>query len=642
MSYRYILTKFSHKGASRSYFKLCLILISVLWNASSLQAQNSGIKGVIVDEGGAAMPYANVIVLGQSIGTSTNFDGEFNLPLRPGAYKISFQFVGYKTKVVELEVKAGTFEFLNIELAEEQLMMDAVIVRPNGENPAHRIIRGAQAKKQQYENENKNLGYMAYTKLFGKSKENSIKQIGFFGTQLEPAKGIFYLSESVLDIYQYDRKNTTEILDASIIMDDSAGYSKNYSNFIEFYQDNPMSVYSGVVTNRMISPIAKEAFAYYEYELKGSIEVNDELIHKIEVFPKVNNGICFAGDIYIIDKSWRLYEAQLTLDNSLLGKFEISTTYIEDAAHNTWLPFTCNINLTEGDDELVVIYHNIFYDFNFEKEAPPFDKQANYVIGDQNLSRDSAWWANTRPIALTEDEKKAYFSQRVEAEVSNQADSVPADNEFASSKSKAMQGRKILNAMRTGEYELNKHLSVKTNLFTFNTIEGGVLTPGLVYNTTTTKDKILSLGVDMRYGFASNTFYGKSVIDYELDPAKLTSLQLGAGSYVEEITGGESISPYFNMVYSLLEQNLQKLYQRNFAEAAIQTELLNGLDIAVSSSYAVRYPLENNTTYNWADEEDYLFTPNAALIAGEYQNFDRSNLWESGLLLRYQHNRSLT
>ena len=63
--------------------------------------------------------------------------------------------------------------------------------------------------------------------------------------------------------------------------------------------------------------------------------------------------------------------------------------------------------------------------------------------------------------------------------------------------------------------------------------------------------------------FASNTFYAKAGIDYEINPAKLSKASLSAGSYVEQISGNQSISEYWNMAYSPgKRKNLIKLYKK--------------------------------------------------------------------------------
>ncbi|GAB3336118.1 DUF5686 family protein [Marivirga atlantica] len=628
-----------HSFKSKSSF-LLLVLLAITFQSI---AQTSGIKGTVSAEDAATLPYANVIVLGKSIGTSTNFDGEFTLPLPPGKYQISFQFVGYRKEVVDVEIVPDTFERLDVSLKVEKLLLDAVEVRPNGENPAHRIIRGAQANKEKYLKEIKGVGFKAYTKLFGKCVENRTGSVRFLGTLLEPMKGIFYLSESVSDIYQYSRSEKTEELMASLTLDRDDSYSQNYSNFIELYQDHPMSINAGAVTNRIISPISKEAFSFYEYELKGNFEVDDKIVYKIGVYPKAENGITFEGDIYIIDKSWRLYESQLTLDNPLLGKFELSSSYIEDKAHSIWLPFACSVSLKEEDDELIIYYHNIYYEFDFDKTVPPYSKEARRIVSEEVLEKDSAWWHQIRPIALTDEEKRAYAAHSDNNKgqsVGTKTDSISTNSSDSLVSEKSNQlGRKLMYAINTGEFPLNDHLFLQSNFFSFNTIEGGVIKPGLIYRNELNRKKY-ELSFSSRYGFASNTFYAKAGIDFEINPAKLSKASLSAGSYVEQISDNQSISEYWNMAYSLESENLIKLYKNNFVEGAFQTELFNGLDVVLKSSYEVRYPLQNNSTYNWAKEDEYTYTPNQALINGEYVDFDKTDLVETSVLISYKHKRA--
>jgi len=630
----------NQRSMELSFIKKTCLLMTICLVASHVSvAQTSGISGLVEAEDGTSLPYANVIVVGKAIGTSTNFDGEYSLQLPPGEYQISFQYVGYKSALRKINVAQNVFTKVSVQLAEEKLLLEAITVSANGENPAYRIIRGAQASKDKNLKEIEAVGYMAYTKLFGKSKEDRSAALTFFGTRLTPRKGIFYLSESVVDIYQYEYNKRTEVLKASLVLSDTSGYSQNYSNFIEFYQDKPMQVRSGAVANRMISPIAKDAFAFYDYELEGDIKVNGQLIHKIKVIPKAKNGITFAGDIYIIDDSWHLYKTQLTLDNPLVGKFEISNSYIKEDTEEVWLPFTCSIVLLEEKQDLNIVYHNIHYDFNFEQTPPSYNEQTNYVVEDTNLLKDSAWWAKTRPIALTEDEKNAYDMKK-RAAIANARDSnnFIIDTTLVIAENEPGFGEKIGQAFTTGEFPINKKFALKANLFSFNTIEGGVLKPGLIYRAQPNQ-KNFKAELDLRYGIASETFYGRITLDYELNPLKRTYLKLSTGSYVEHIAGFETITDYINMVYSLFEENFMKLYQNNYASGAIQTEIFNGFDATFFSTYAVRSPLQNNSDYNWAEEEDYTFTPNQANINSTFVDFTTSDLWENSVMLRYQYGR---
>ena len=62
------------------------------------------VSGTILDENGFPLPGVNIIIKGSSIGTQTDFDGNFKLKAKLGDI-ISFSFVGYKTeeKIIGIE-----------------------------------------------------------------------------------------------------------------------------------------------------------------------------------------------------------------------------------------------------------------------------------------------------------------------------------------------------------------------------------------------------------------------------------------------------------------------------------------------------------------------------------------------------------
>ncbi len=71
-----------------------------------------------------------VLIQGTTIGTQTNFDGEYELSnLNPGTYKLVFKYVSYETKVVDgIVVSAGKATTLNMSMAESGVALQEVVV----------------------------------------------------------------------------------------------------------------------------------------------------------------------------------------------------------------------------------------------------------------------------------------------------------------------------------------------------------------------------------------------------------------------------------------------------------------------------------------------------------------------------------
>ena len=53
-----------------------------------------------------SLPFANVFVKGTTIGTTTDFDGNYTLSLEEGAHVIVFSFIGYSPAEKSITVEA--------------------------------------------------------------------------------------------------------------------------------------------------------------------------------------------------------------------------------------------------------------------------------------------------------------------------------------------------------------------------------------------------------------------------------------------------------------------------------------------------------------------------------------------------------
>ena len=70
---------------------------------------NSGIRGIVKDSHGELLIGANVLIEGSYVGTSTNLQGEFFLPVRPGNYVLRTTFIGYDPVLTEVVVTEEVF-----------------------------------------------------------------------------------------------------------------------------------------------------------------------------------------------------------------------------------------------------------------------------------------------------------------------------------------------------------------------------------------------------------------------------------------------------------------------------------------------------------------------------------------------------
>jgi len=124
----------------RILFKLvCLVFILLTSNS---YGQDKNIEGIVSDNSGIPLPGVTVIKKGTNFGTSTDFDGNFNLTANKGEI-IVFSYVGFKTKEVEI----GDSNTYNIFLEEENMSLDEIVVVGYGTQKKSDIISSVTSVK---------------------------------------------------------------------------------------------------------------------------------------------------------------------------------------------------------------------------------------------------------------------------------------------------------------------------------------------------------------------------------------------------------------------------------------------------------------------------------------------------------------
>ena len=124
-----------------------LLAASFLIYATQTWCQTASVKGVVTDEvTGEALPFVSVVVQGAATGTSTDFEGGFELAgLPPGVVNLSFSSVGYKTaNRLEVELTPARPAFLNVSLEPLTVAVEAaevVAVTAKGEEEAPVSLR---------------------------------------------------------------------------------------------------------------------------------------------------------------------------------------------------------------------------------------------------------------------------------------------------------------------------------------------------------------------------------------------------------------------------------------------------------------------------------------------------------------------
>lgn len=84
------------------------------------------ISGTITDASGAPLPGANIILKGTTIGTTTDFDGNFSLEAM-GAKELEVSYIGFVSATIPIHSS-----IINLSLEEDMAMLDEVVVTAYG------------------------------------------------------------------------------------------------------------------------------------------------------------------------------------------------------------------------------------------------------------------------------------------------------------------------------------------------------------------------------------------------------------------------------------------------------------------------------------------------------------------------------
>lgn len=97
----------------------------------SYNSFSQSITGLVMDgEYNEPMAFANVLVKGTTTGTTTDFDGKFQIEVEPGTYTLVFSFVGYNTiEITQIQVNQSTKEnFIEVTMKPLTSSLEAVVI----------------------------------------------------------------------------------------------------------------------------------------------------------------------------------------------------------------------------------------------------------------------------------------------------------------------------------------------------------------------------------------------------------------------------------------------------------------------------------------------------------------------------------
>lgn len=258
------------------------------------------ITGVVVDqESGEPLPYANISILGESVGTISNENGEFifKFPAKFLNSDLVISFIGYKNAIIpvsELSSDENT-----IYLKQDLISIQEVVIRYI--EPIS-LIRDAIAKiPDNYSNQD-NIYTVFYREIIKRNNKYAA------------------VSEAVLNVFKSPYTNYHN--DHIRLLKSRKNVDQNVMDTLFFKLKGGLRacLYLDIIKNQT-SFINEEKFHLYQYEMTNIVKIDNSTAFVIEFEPKFYiKDQSFKGKIFIDTETSAIKAAEFEIDPSAISK----------------------------------------------------------------------------------------------------------------------------------------------------------------------------------------------------------------------------------------------------------------------------------------------------------------------------------
>lgn len=395
----------------KSIFVFILFCFSVLTNAQHLI-----IKGKVTDKTTSQpLSFANIRVANSTLGSAANVDGEYEIKITQGTYKLIASFIGYYSDTLEVTVNQNISD-INFNLLQTKVDLQEIVIKP-GENPAIEIIRKAIEKRKVRNQKLQNYEVEAYTKgLIRTTKEISAGN-NSIGVGLGGSDTTELIISGILENHSrnyFEQPNQFK----SIILarKQSANFPPTINTLtggrlIQNFYDNDVNF----LGRDLPGPISDNALQYYYFYIENVLAQNVKKVYQIHMEPDNPADPGFAGKVFIEDSTFDLIKVDLILNRAANtgNLFDTVNIYQQfDEYDNNIMPVDYRLFVKANVLGLVRFgfeLNTIMFNYKINKTLPEdiFNKAIVTVIPEAD-NVDSSYWKNTQTIPNTFEEELAY------------------------------------------------------------------------------------------------------------------------------------------------------------------------------------------------------------------------------------------
>ncbi len=394
------------------------------------------VGGIVVDDSGSPVAFANLLFKNSSEGTITNDNGRFYMESDKTYDSLVVSFIGYKTSEIALKGKVNYD--MRIVLAEGGEQLDEVVVyvgkQSKKNNPAIDILRKIWAKKRvNGVRKFKQYQYDKYEKIefdlntIDSTVMNSklFRGLEFVFADLDTSRITgktylpLFLNETASKVYG---DNVIGEEKEDVLGNKNSGFSNNQA-IIGFVQDlySDYDIYNNYLKffdKSFTSPLSRTGIDTYNYVLSDSAYVDNKWCYNIIYYPRRKNELTFKGDFWVNDTTFAIKKINLAVTKSANINW-VKDIYIEQEFEvvndsvfllkRDYMLSDFSFNKKEKSrgvyGKRTTVYDNYAFDIEkprtfYKNVADPFDPLV--------FSRDSIFWANKRLESLNKDEQGIY------------------------------------------------------------------------------------------------------------------------------------------------------------------------------------------------------------------------------------------
>lgn len=394
------------------------------------------VGGIVKDQNGEPVAFANVLFKNSTEGTITNDNGRFYMESDNNHDILMVSFIGFENMEIPLASKVNyDMDIIMVEAAEQ--LNEVVLIsgkQSKKNNPAVDILRKIWAKKRENGvRKFKQYAFDKYEKVefdlntidSALMKRKIFKGLEFVFQDLDTSRITgktylpIFLNETFSKVYG---DNVLKEEKEDILGNKNSGFENNQA-IIAFVQDLYQSYdiydnYLKFFDKSFTSPLSRTGIDTYNYALRDSAFIDNKWCYNIVYYPRRKNELTFKGDFWVNDSTWAIKNINLEVTKSANINW-VKEIYIEqdfDVVNDSLFLLKRDYMLSDFSfqkkEESRGVYGKrttVYDNYQFDQVRPKdfYRKDINPL--DINLIvKDDAFWEKNRLESLNKDEAGIY------------------------------------------------------------------------------------------------------------------------------------------------------------------------------------------------------------------------------------------